>query len=268
MQRRGMTFPPEGQVAMSASRFSSRFRIVFVAVTLIFPITVFAQSASMAPGKSNYVVSVQDLRISNKGKKAFAKGSELLAKGDSAGSLPLLVRAVSESPENYKAYYDLGLAHYTLGHIAEAEQAFQKSIDITQGTFALPQFGMGMVLCRQGEFQQAETVLERALEREPGSASGKYFLAWAQYGLNRLLAAERSLQQAIVRNANFGEAYLLLARIHQRQNNSAAMAQDLQTYLTLNAKGPDSEQVRRLLERISQPANQRSIVVVYPLFLQ
>ena len=268
MQRRGMTFPPEGQVAMSASRFSSRFRILSITATLIFPITCLAQSVSITSAKSNYTVSVQDLQISNKGKKAFAKGSALLAKGDSAGSLPFLDRAVSESPENYKAYYDLGLAHYTLGHIAEAEQAFQKSIDITNGTFALSQFGMGMVLCREGEFQQAETVLERGLEREPGSASGKYFLAWAQYGLNRLLAAERSLQQAIVRNANLGEAYLLLARIHQRQNNSPAMTQDLQTYLKLNPNGPDSEQTRRLLERINQQMNQQSITVIYPLFVQ
>jgi tetratricopeptide (TPR) repeat protein len=263
-----MTFPPEGQVAMSASSFSSMVRTSFVIATLILPATCLGQSASTSPGQSNYVVSVQDLRISSKGRKAFAKGSELLAKGDVAGSVPYLDRAVSESPENYKAYYDLGLAHYTLGHIPEAELAFQKAIDITQGSFALPQFGMGMALCREGQFQQAQTVLERGLEREPGSASGKYLLAWAQYGLNHLIAAERSLQEAIVRNSHLGEAYLLLARVHQRQNNSPAMAQDLQTYLKLNPDGPDSEQTRRLLERTNQQMNQTSIVVYYPLFVQ
>ena len=227
-----------------------------------------AQSNSMAPGKTNYVVSVQDLRMSNKGQKAFAKGSELLAKGDIAASLPYLDRAIAEYPENYKAYYDLGLAHYTLGHFPEAEQNFQKAIDITQGTFALSQFGMGMVLCHEGEFQQAETAIERGLDREPGSASGKYLLAWAQYGLNRLLAAERSLQQAVLRNANFSEAYLLLARIHQRQNNSPAMVNDLETYLKLNPHGAESEQTRRLLARTNQQMNQKEIVVIYPLLVQ
>jgi tetratricopeptide (TPR) repeat protein len=222
----------------------------------------------MASAKNNYAVSVQDLRMSNKGHKAFAKGSELLAKGDTAGSLPYLDRAIAEYPENYKAHYDLGLAHYTLGHYAEAEQSFQKAIDLTQGRFALPQFGMGMVLCHEGEFEQAAAVIERGLDHEPGSASGKYLLAWAQYGLNRLLAAERSLQQAIVRNANLGEAYLLLARIHQRQNNSPAMVNDLQTYLKLNPHGPDSDQTRRLLEHVNQQANQKPVVVIYPLLVQ
>jgi len=253
---------------MSAFGFRIKFRILFVTATLTVPAMGWAQSAYLAPGKNNYAVSVQDLQMSGKGKKAFQKGSQLLAKGDSAGSLPYLDRAVSESPENYKAYYDLGLAHYSLGQIVEAEQAFQKSIDITQGKFALPQFGIGMVLCHEGDFHQAETVIERALDREPGSASGKYLLAWAQYGLNRLLAAERSLQQAILRNANLGEAYLLLARIHQRQNNSPAMVNDLQTYLKLNPRGPDSDQTRRLLEHINQQMSDQSIVVVYPLLVQ
>jgi tetratricopeptide (TPR) repeat protein len=255
-----------GKVAMSAFGSSQRIQIFYFIGALILPAACLAQTA--APGKSSYVVSVQELQMSGKAKKAFTKGSELLAKGDSAGSLPYLDRAVSESPENYSAYYDLGLAHYGLGHIAEAEQAFQKSIDLTQGTFAPPQFGMGMVLCREGEFQQAETVLQRGLEREPGSASGKYLLAWAQYGLNRLLAAERSLQEAILRNSHFSEAYLLLARIHQRQNNTPAMTQDLQTYLKLNPTGPESEQTRRLLERTTQQMHQKPIAVLYPLFVQ
>jgi tetratricopeptide (TPR) repeat protein len=234
--------------------------------TLVLPTACLAQTAT--PGRNSYAVSVQELQMSGKSKKAFAKGSELLAKGDTAGSLPYLDRAVSESPENFSAYYDLGLAHYRLGHMPEAEQAFQKSINLTQGTFALPQFGMGMVLCREGEFQQAETVLERGLEREPGSASGKYLLGWAQYGLNRLLAAEHSLQEAVLRNSHLSEAYLLLARIHQRQNNAPAMAQDLRTYLKLNPSGPESEQTRRLLDRTNQQMNQKQLTVLYPLFLQ
>lgn len=232
---------------------------------LISPAACWAQSTPMAPGRNNYVVSVQDLKMSSKGQKAFDKGSQLLAKGDAAGSLAYLQRAIVEYPDNYKAHYDLGLAHYRLGHLAEAEQDFQKSIDITQGSFAPPQFAMGMILCHQDEFQQAETVIQRGLELQPGSAVGKYFLAWAQYGMNRLLDAERSLEQALLRNANLGEAYFLLARIHQRQNNSPAVVRDLETYLKVNPQGPDSELTRRLLERTRQQMNPKPIVVLFPL---
>ncbi len=211
-----MTFPLEGTL-MNASSFRSRLSSFFLASIFISPAACLAQSEQSAAAKSNYVVSVQDLRMSGKGQKAFDKGSRLLFKGDAAGSLVYLERAIAECPEHYKAYYDLGVAHFRLGHIADAELAFQKSIDLTGGSYAPPQFGMGAILCQKQEFGQAEKVLERGLDVEPGSAIGKYYLGWAQFALNRLVEAERNVRQALVRNAKLAEARALLETIHRRQ---------------------------------------------------
>jgi len=211
-----MTFPPEGTL-MNASSFRSRLSSFFLASILISPAACLAQSEQSAVAKSNYVVSVQDLRMSGKGQKAFDKGSHLLAKGDAAASLVYLERAIAEYPEHYKAYYDLGVAHFRLGHTADAERAFQKSIDLTGGNFAPPQFGMGAILCQNQDFVQAEKILQRGLDVEPGSAIGKYYLGWAQFALNRLVEAERSVRQALVRNAKLAEARALLETIHRRQ---------------------------------------------------
>jgi len=211
-----MTFPPEGTL-MNASSFRSRLSSFFLASIFISPAACLAQSEQSAAAKSNYVVSVQDLRMSGKGQKAFDKGSRLLFKGDAAGSLVYLERAIAECPEHYKAYYDLGVAHFRLGHTADAELAFQKSIDLTGGSYAPPQFGMGAILCQKQEFGQAEKVLERGLDVEPGSAIGKYYLGWAQFALNRLVEAERNVRQALVRNAKLAEARALLETIHRRQ---------------------------------------------------
>ncbi len=211
-----MTFPLEGTL-MNASSFRSRLSSFFLASIFISPAACLAQSEQSAAAKSNYVVSVQDLRMSGKGQKAFDKGSRLLFKGDAAGSLVYLERAIAECPEHYKAYYDLGVAHFRLGHTADAELAFQKSIDLTGGSYAPPQFGMGAILCQKQEFGQAEKVLERGLDVEPGSAIGKYYLGWAQFALNRLVEAERNVRQALVRNAKLAEARALLETIHRRQ---------------------------------------------------
>jgi tetratricopeptide (TPR) repeat protein len=170
-----------------------------------------------AAPRNEYIVSVQELRMSDKGRKAFEKGAALLRKGDAAASLAYFDQAIAEFPEFYKAYYDLGIAHFRLGHTVEAEQAFQKSINLTGGGYAPPQFGMGMVLCEKQELEKAETVIQRGLDLEPGSATGKYFLGLAPFGLNHLVEAERSVRQALLRKAKFAQAYFLLARIHQRQ---------------------------------------------------
>jgi len=43
--------------------------------------------------------------------------------------------------------------------------------------------------------------LQRALDLEPGSEVGKYYLSWAQFGLDRLMEAQRTAEQALLRDA-------------------------------------------------------------------
>jgi tetratricopeptide (TPR) repeat protein len=169
--------------------------------------------------------------MSGKAHKAFDKGSRMLAKGDAAGSLVYLQQAIAEYPMHYEAYYDLGVAHFRLGHIDDAERAFQKSIDLTSGAFAPPQFGMAALLCQKREFAPAEKILERGLALEPGSAVGKYYLGWVQFALNRLVEAERNVQQALVRNANLAEARTLLEMIHRRQANVHSVAESVAPFV-------------------------------------
>src|SRR5258706_12390376 len=248
---------------MNASRFRSNYRSAFLSTILISPAMLFATRVCQGQADShtttkNYVVSVQDLKMAGKGHAAFDKGSRLLEKGDTLRSIKFLEQAIAEYPEHYEAYYDLGVAHLRLAQQTEAEQAFQKAIDLTKGNFAPPQFGLGAILCQKAEFPQAVTLLQRAVDLEPGSAVGKYYLGWAQFGLNRLIEAERTIEQALLRNANLAEAYLLLAKIHQRQHNLAAMLKDLESYLKLE---PRKEQVRSLAEQIKRATAQDADVV-------
>jgi tetratricopeptide (TPR) repeat protein len=240
----------------------SKFRssILLSLAVLIFPTASLAQTGltdTQGPIAPRYFVSVQQLKMSTKARKAFDAGAKLLQKGNAAESLAYFNVTLSENPQDYMAYYNVGLAHYRLGDIAESEKAFQRSIDLTGGGYAPPQIGMGMVFCEQGDLQRAEAMLERGLELEPGSAMGKYFLGWAQFGLNRLVEAERSVQQSILRKWNFAAAYFLLARIHQRQYNSSAVVQDLQAYLKLDPHGIGSEQARALLQSTRDMMNLR-----------
>jgi tetratricopeptide (TPR) repeat protein len=258
----GDDFPAQG-TPMNISRFPTHSRSAFLATVLISPATLFSSSVSWSQtdshaARNDYVVSVQDLKMASKGRAAFDKGSQMLDKGDATHSITYLERAIAQYPEHYMAYYDLGVAHFRLAHQAEAEQAFQKAIDLTKGTFALPQFGLGAILCQKNEFLQAETLLQHALQLEPGSAVGKYYLAWAQFGLNRLIEAERTLEQALLRNSNLSQAYFMLARIHVRQRNLPAALRDLESFLKLE---PHKEDVKTLADRIRRDMEQDASVI-------
>jgi predicted Zn-dependent protease len=105
------------------------------------------------------------------------------------------------------------------------------------------------------QFRQAETVIQKGLELDPGSALGKVFLGWTQFALNRPAEAERNAQQALFRKANLPKAYFLLAQIHHAQHNSPAVVEDLQTYFRLDPNGPESDDARILLATARQEMN-------------
>jgi hypothetical protein len=75
-------------------------------------------------------VSVRDLSIPERARKAFNKGIDRLAKNDPAGSLVHLQRAASGFPNFYEAYYAMGVAQLRLGHEEKAEREFQQSCSV------------------------------------------------------------------------------------------------------------------------------------------
>jgi tetratricopeptide (TPR) repeat protein len=208
-----------------------------------------------ATPRNDSVVSVQEMRTPGKAQKAFEKGAKLLLRGDAAGSLAYFDQAIANDSTYYRAYYDKGLALFRLGHTAEAEWAFQKAIDLTSGGYAPADFLMGLILCQTRQFLQAEALIQKGLEFDPGSALGKVFLGWAQFALNRLAEAERSAQQALFRKSNLPEAYFLLAQIHHAQHNSSAVVSDLQAYFRLDPNGPESGDARILLATAQRETN-------------
>jgi len=203
--------------------------------------------------RSDSVVSVQELRGSGgKAESAFAKGTRMLQQGDAQGSLAYFQRALARDPSYYRAYHNLGLANYELGHTGQAEGDFQKSIELSNGGYAPSQFALAMVLCENQEFREAERLIQKGLAMEPGSAIGRYFLGVVQFALNRTAEAEKSAQAALWRNANQAEAYILLAKIHERNHNPYAVMAEVAAYLKLDPHGPLENEASKLLQRARQ----------------
>jgi tetratricopeptide (TPR) repeat protein len=209
--------------------------------------------------RNDSVVSVQELKMSDKAETPFAKGTKLLQKGAFRESIAYLQRAIAKDPGYYRAYHNLGLAYYQLGQVAEAEQAFQKSIDATDGGYAPSQFALAMILCQDREFHQAERLIQNGLAMEPGSALGKYFLALVQFALNRPAEAEKSARDALWRNANQAEAHILLAKIHEREHHPYAVVTDVAAYLKLDPHGPLENEASTLLGRAQLEISQNAV---------
>jgi len=200
-----------------------------------------AELATAAPP-----VSVHELSIPAKARKSFDKGDRLLAAHDPAAGIAEYQRALKSFPDYYEAYYKIGLAEVAREHGPEAEAAFRKAIELSDGRFASALSGLSLVLCVERRFDEAAAAARRNLELDDTDPTGHYALGLASYAMAQIPEAEREVLEALRYRPKFPESYLLLAQVHARQNNPAAVVADLDAYLRLDSGGPRAEKARTI----------------------
>src|SRR5437899_11646947 len=97
----------------------------------------------------------------------------------------------------------MGLVYMRLGRAAEAEQAFQKAIALSQSRYPLALFGLASLLSENNRFSEAEPLARRGLDLDCTSWYGQFELARALMGLNQLDAAQNSAHEARTRQRAF-----------------------------------------------------------------
>ena len=198
-------------------------------------------------------VSARELSIPRKAHSAMQRGMERLnEKKDAPGSIAFFEKAIAELPDYYEAYHQLGMAYLRQEQPVPAEAAFRKSIDLSQGRWAEPQFALASLLSNAGNFEEAEPLARRGLETDANAWYGYYELGRAQLGLNRLDAAEKNLLEARSRQKDYPQLHLVLANLHIRKKDHPALLEDLDNFLRLDANGPNSAQARQTRENLQR----------------
>jgi tetratricopeptide (TPR) repeat protein len=197
---------------------------------------------------AGYTVSVRELKIPGKARKAFEKGMRMVVEKNAAGSIAEFQKAIAAYPGYYEAYYRLGAAELDLKRATEATEAFQKAIELSEGHYAPPYFALALVFCHDNRLAEADTLAKTGLSLEPDSRIGQFALGLAELGLGRLSAAEKAARGAVARRSDFREGWLLLIEIDRRGNHLPELVQDADTYLKLDAAGAVSDRLRKLRE--------------------
>ena len=209
-------------------------------------LVVYLTSSNMPQTPRNsYMISARELKIPTKARHEYEKGLGSLAKEDLAASVNHFTKAAQAFPDYYESYYHIGVAETKLGHWDGAMQAFQKAIDLSGGRYAWAEFGVGYLLYLEGKPEEAATIVRRGLEIDESSADGYLILGLALLQLNRLEEAERSAHEALLRNPNFPQPYLVLSDADARRHEYREQLQHLDSYLKLEPNGAESRQVRQ-----------------------
>jgi Tfp pilus assembly protein PilF len=207
-------------------------------------------------GAGQAVVSARDLIIPVKAQVALRDGINLL-KSDLPRAIASLQHAIALFPNYYEAYHVLGMANLTMGRLPEASEAFRWSIELSDHQYARPLLALGAILCDQGRFAEAESKIREGLQLDDTPWIGHLLLARALFGLNRWDDAEVSAREAILREPDVADAYLLLAHIHARQRNEAAVPGDLEEFLKVEPHGTISDKVRAVQSIVASRSDLR-----------
>jgi tetratricopeptide (TPR) repeat protein len=230
----------------------------------VLPLISLGQSrpeAGSAGGGARFAptVTVHQLRIPDKAVDAYNKGIKRFAAQDWPGSLAEFQRAIAAYKDFYEAYYEAGLADLELKICVDAEAAFRKSIELSEGRFAPALFGLGLTLGNGKQFDDALAFTRAGLLLEPMNPRGHFTLAWILYRAGRVAESEQSAKQAVLYSPDFAMGHLLLAQIHQRQNNLAAVVEELDAYLRIEPNSSRSAGVKAARDQAAQEQAARQV---------
>ncbi|OYY74256.1 MAG: type IV pilus biogenesis/stability protein PilW [Gammaproteobacteria bacterium 28-57-27] len=193
-------------------------------------------------------------------------GLNYLQRGEKFVAAEKLTRALKDDPNSALVQHGNAILQDSLGQSALAQEHFRRALEIAPNDPEVLN-NYGAFLCRQGQFSEGISTLERALSnplyRTPG-------FAWANIGQcqrqnNQLSEAEASLRQALRLDPRQSYAWLQLASLQLEQNKPVDANVSLQRYHALEAQNPAS---LLLGARIEKTLGHREAQAHYELLLR
>jgi carboxypeptidase family protein/tetratricopeptide repeat protein len=201
-------------------------------------------------------ISAHQLSVPHKAHDEFEKGMTLIyLKADYRGAIAQFQLAIRDFPTYYEAYAEEGSAYFQLQDLGHAEEALQKSIDLSAGQYADAMFTMATILTDTKRYAEAEDVSRRGISVDASSWRGPFELARALTAMKKTEEAEKSAQKSRDLMPDNPPVYLLLANIHIQRKDYPALVRDLDDYLRLAPIGPEADQARKTREHVQALLN-------------
>lgn len=141
----------------------------------------------------------------------------LLAGADSEDALR---RAVEREPESARANYELGVALFRKGEIAEARPLLEKAVKLAPRHAGAAK-ALGAAYAAGEQYELAEPLLGRACALDRKEPDACYYHGRALYALNRFVPALAALDKALPHDRQPWRVHLALAQAHEALGNAA-----------------------------------------------
>ncbi|MCC5943978.1 MAG: tetratricopeptide repeat protein [Bernardetiaceae bacterium] len=159
--------------------------------------------------------------------------------------IPVYLRKIEENPEDYEAYFGLGLAYQELENYKEAEKYYQKAIDIKPNLYEA-WYNLGIVYDDLQAYEKAIEAYQKAIDIKPDydwawNNLGLVYSAFAQFGkgLKEYEKAIEAFQKAIDIKPDKHEAWYNLGNVY---NSLQAYEKAIEAYQNAIDIKPDKHE--------------------------
>ncbi|HTY65389.1 MAG TPA: tetratricopeptide repeat protein [Alphaproteobacteria bacterium] len=153
-----------------------------------------------------------------------------LSRGDAAGAVARIERAIALKPETAVYHFNLGLAWHQQGEVSRAIASYRQAIKFSPG-LAEAHTNLGNCLLETGNAEGAALAFRRAAALQPTSSEVHVNLSKALLALKRPEAAENTIRRALSLEGDRPLAEFQLGNILQVQGRYAEAAEAYRSVL-------------------------------------
>ena len=181
-------------------------------------------------------------------KDRFEKAQEAFDKKEYEKAVGLLTQIVTDDPQDFQAWTELGTVYLVQKNFAEAEKAYARATEV-RPTFFRALLNLGRLRLMQKNYDGAITALDRAVAVQPKSAEANYFLGEAYLQIKKGSKAVSYLYEALKLDpVGMAEAHLRLAVLYNGAGLKSKAATEYDEFLK---KKPNYADRKKLEEYIA-----------------
>jgi tetratricopeptide (TPR) repeat protein len=181
------------------------------------------------------------------------RADKLVQQGRMDEALRVLMAAVQEAPDSYKARLQLARGLVRKGNMAGAEEQLRAALRLELDSFEVLA-ELGVLLQKRGAYREAADCYQRVLASQPSQAMAHFHLANCREQLGDRAGAIASLREAARCKPEFAMAHRVLGRLLAEMKQDAEAEEQLKYALRLQ---PDDTQTQQLLNRVSERRSQK-----------
>jgi len=154
-----------------------------------------------------------------------------------AAAIDRLQTVVQREPSFMRAYDNLGLCYEALNQPDEAIRQYREAIRRAREAgekWPWPFLNLGVLLKNSGQTEEAEALLNEALQADPAFAPALYHLGTILETSDRTEGAVQALLRAAAADPSYAEPHFALSRIYRRQGRIAEADAALATFQQLH----------------------------------